>query len=64
MVASGPDRTFSTVSIEVSWRGPFENGEVNALHAAAFHTRVYGDEEWNWRELVERHSLGWGGGAR
>ncbi len=47
------------VSIELTWRGPFENGELNALHAAAFETRVYSDEEWNWRELVERHSLGW-----
>jgi GNAT superfamily N-acetyltransferase len=56
---AGPDRTFGRVSIELTWRGPFENGEVNALHATAFHTRRHGDEEWNWRELVERHSLGW-----
>ena len=52
-------RTVGWMSIEVTWRGPFENGEVNALHAAAFQTRVFSDEEWNWRELVERHSLGW-----
>ena len=52
-------RTVGRVSIELTWRGPFENGEVNALHSAAFATRVYSDEEWNWRELVDRHSLGW-----
>ena len=52
-------RTVGWVSIEVTWRGPFENSEVNTLHASAFQTRVYSDEEWNWRELVERHSLGW-----
>ena len=52
-------RTVGRVSTELTWRGPFENGEVNALHAAAFQTRVHSDEEWNWRELAERHSLGW-----
>jgi len=25
----------------------------------AFATRVYGEDEWNWRALVDRHSLGW-----
>lgn len=42
-----------------SWRGPFANDEVNALHAEAFETRVFSAEEWNWVELVARHSLGW-----
>src|SRR5581483_9980546 len=42
-----------------TWRGAFTNGEVNALHAEAFGTRVYSDDEWNWQALVERHSLGW-----
>lgn len=46
-----------TVSYE--WRGRFDNDEINALHAEAFETRVFTAEEWNWVELVERHSLGW-----
>jgi GNAT superfamily N-acetyltransferase len=41
------------------WRGAFMNQEINALHAAAFNTRVFDDSEWNWQELVHRHSLGW-----
>jgi GNAT superfamily N-acetyltransferase len=41
------------------WRGSFTNGEVNSLHAEAFETRLYSDEEWDWRSLVDRHSLGW-----
>jgi GNAT superfamily N-acetyltransferase len=41
------------------WRGDFDNLEVNALHAEAFETRVFNDSEWNWKALVETHSLGW-----
>jgi GNAT superfamily N-acetyltransferase len=41
------------------WRGAFTNQEVNVLHAEAFNTRVFGESEWNWVELVHRHSLGW-----
>jgi GNAT superfamily N-acetyltransferase len=41
------------------WRGAFTNQEINALHAEAFNTRVFGESEWNWVELVHRHSLGW-----
>lgn len=41
------------------WRGEFTNGEVNALHAEAFETRVFSDAEWNWVDLTARHSLGW-----
>jgi len=41
------------------WRGAFTNQEVNALHAGAFNTRVFDESEWNWVELVNRHSLGW-----
>ena len=41
------------------WQGGFTNTEVNALHAAAFETRVFGDDEWDWLALVQRHSLGW-----
>jgi len=47
----------STVRLE--WRGPFTDTEVNQLHAEAFNTRVFDDSELKWRELVERHSLGW-----
>jgi Acetyltransferase (GNAT) family len=41
------------------WRGAFTNHEVNVLHAEAFDTRVFDDLEWNWTDLVRRHSLGW-----
>jgi GNAT superfamily N-acetyltransferase len=41
------------------WRGAFTNQEINALHAEAFNTRMFDDSEWNWEELVHRHSLGW-----
>jgi len=43
----------------VRWRGEVSSTEVNALHAAAFGTRVFTDQEWDWRTLLERHSLGW-----
>ena len=42
-----------------TWRGPFANAEINALHAEAFETRVFTDQEWDWVTQVERHSLGW-----
>ncbi len=45
--------------MECGWRGDFSNAEMNALHAEAFETRVYDESEWNWRDQVERHSLGW-----
>jgi GNAT superfamily N-acetyltransferase len=45
--------------IQFLWRGDFSNTEVNALHAEAFETRVFSDEEWAWRTLVDCHSLGW-----
>ena len=38
------------------WRGDFENGEVNELHAEAFGHRVLDDD---WAGQVARHSLGW-----
>src|ERR1700738_2961736 len=41
------------------WRGDFNNIEVNALHAEAFDTRVFDEAEWNWKDLVGKHSLGW-----
>jgi len=47
------------MAIGYEWRGSFGNDEVNALHAAAFGTRVFTESEWNWLELTARHSLGW-----
>jgi GNAT superfamily N-acetyltransferase len=47
------------MTIAYEWRGPFDNDELNALHAEAFQTRVLGGSEWDWRALVDRHSLGW-----
>lgn len=47
------------MDIHLVWRGPFTNREVNELHAEAFETRLFSDEEWNWVELTARHSLGW-----
>jgi GNAT superfamily N-acetyltransferase len=41
------------------WRGEFRSDEVNVLHAEAFGTRVYTTEEWDWKALADRHSLGW-----
>jgi GNAT superfamily N-acetyltransferase len=43
----------------MAWRGEFSSAEANALHAEAFDTRVYDDEEWDWHALVGAHSLGW-----
>jgi len=45
--------------VNFAWRGVFTNAEVNELHAEAFETRVFDESEWNWRDLTERHSLGW-----
>ena len=42
--------------VEYLWRGPFDNDELNALHAEAFDHPPSGD---NWRGQVEQHSLGW-----
>ena len=42
-----------------TWRGEFTNCEVNRLHAEAFATRVFSDDEWDWQRLTARHSLGW-----
>ena len=42
--------------ITYQWRGPFNNAEVEALHAEGF-GRDPGD--WDWQAQVEGHSLGW-----
>lgn len=43
----------------IEWRGAVASAELNALHAEAFATRVFGDDEWDWAALLARHSLGW-----
>jgi GNAT superfamily N-acetyltransferase len=45
--------------VDFRWRGEFANGEVHALHAEAFNTRLYEKSEWNWVRLCQQHSLGW-----
>ncbi len=47
------------VKTETIWRGSFTSQEANVLHAKAFGTRVFDVSEWDWRHLVETHSLGW-----
>jgi GNAT superfamily N-acetyltransferase len=49
----------AAVAMIYLWRGSFTNDEVNALHAEAFDTEIFDESEWNWTELVHRHSLGW-----
>jgi GNAT superfamily N-acetyltransferase len=46
------------MSIIYTWRGPFENAELNALHAEAFGHEVFDDDGWDWSAQVQ-HSLGW-----
>ncbi|MFW2380787.1 MAG: GNAT family N-acetyltransferase [Acidimicrobiales bacterium] len=43
----------------IEWRADFTSVEATVLHAAAFNTRLHAPEEWDWRSIVERHSLGW-----
>jgi GNAT superfamily N-acetyltransferase len=47
------------MTVEMIWRGRFENDEVNRLHAEAFNTRVFDASESNWEQVVDEHSLGW-----
>ena len=39
--------------ISYEWRGPFENAELNALHAEGFGHRVLDDD---WRAQVKYHA--------
>jgi GNAT superfamily N-acetyltransferase len=48
-----------TTDIAITWRGPFTNEEAHELHAEAFGGRVFDASEWDWEQLVQRHSLGW-----
>lgn len=45
--------------VTIEWRGRFTDAEANRLHADAFETRRYADDEWPWNRLVAEHSLGW-----
>jgi GNAT superfamily N-acetyltransferase len=47
------------MTIAYEWRGHFTSAEANALHAECFGHRVLSDDEWDWRDQVDRHSLGW-----
>ena len=47
------------MAISYLWRGDVASTELNALHAEAFDTRVYGDHEWDWVAQLRDHSLGW-----
>ncbi len=42
--------------ITYEWRGVFDNGALNALHAEGFEHRVLDDDWWL---QVNQHSLGW-----
>jgi predicted N-acetyltransferase YhbS len=44
------------MAIAYTWRGDFENVELNALHAEAFDHRLLDDD---WKRQVHDHSLGW-----
>jgi hypothetical protein len=49
------------MTVSYQWRGDFTSAEANALHAECFGHAVLGDDEWDRRGQVERHSLGWVG---
>ncbi len=51
--------TLKLMATDFSWRGEFDNGELNRLHAEAFGHRVFDGEEWDWLRQVSDHSLGW-----
>ena len=42
--------------VAYAWRGEFSSAELNVLHAEGFEHELL---DWDWREQVERHSLGW-----
>jgi len=47
------------LTIVYGWCGGFSSPEVNAIHSEAFKHRDYPTDQWDWRQLVEAHSLGW-----
>ena len=44
------------MAVAYDWRGAFTSAELNVLHAEGFEHDLL---DWDWREQVERHSLGW-----
>ncbi|WP_262705098.1 MULTISPECIES: GNAT family N-acetyltransferase [Streptomyces] len=42
--------------MKYEWRGDFDNASLNALHADGFGHPL---AQTDWRERLERHSLGW-----
>lgn len=46
-------------AVEYLWRDAFTNAEIHALHAEAFETRLFDEEEWDWVEQCNTYSLGW-----
>jgi GNAT superfamily N-acetyltransferase len=53
---NGPPEYGARVAVRYEWRGAFDNGELNELHAEAFKHAVLTDD---WLRQVTRHSLGW-----
>jgi len=47
------------VTINYEWRGEFDNAALNALHAEGFGGGDDGAGGIDWRDRVQRHSLGW-----
>ena len=47
------------MTVAYTWRGDVTSAELNVLHAEAFETRAYEDDEWDWVAQLEGHSLGW-----
>lgn len=45
--------------VSILWRAQFRNAEIHRLHAAAFETRLYNENEWDWENQVTEYSLGW-----
>ena len=47
------------MTVTYAWRDEVTSSELNTLHADAFETRLYTDDEWDWVAQLEAHSLGW-----
>jgi len=47
------------MAVTYAWRGDVRSTELNRLHADAFDTRLYDDDEWDWTSQLHGHSLGW-----
>jgi GNAT superfamily N-acetyltransferase len=47
------------MTVTYAWRGDVTSTELNGLHADAFETRLYADDEWDWLAQLHGHSLGW-----